>query len=213
MEGASVFRCRVGYCGPASVLRPAPYQSEEKLLVRYVIEEIPPQTRVVVPSAVGFRQAEIMQREKEILTSWDLAREVARTIGPDKILKKTGGGEDMSQAAALLKNNLRVSAPTGSTVLHLSFRHPDSALVQVVLREVVNQYFKLHAEVQRVSGDVALDKVTNISRIQSPSAPSSSVDAAALLRMQAVVVFAALLAAFVWILLERLTGSGMKLAR
>src|SRR5687767_7913278 len=60
------------------------YQSEAKLLVRYIITE----TKMTGPTAnnaskiVTDQGASIMSTEREILTSMDLAREVVEAIGP-----------------------------------------------------------------------------------------------------------------------------------
>src|SRR5215204_2324221 len=66
---------------------PPLYQSEAKLLVRYVISE----SRMTGPNAnsatakilTDERGASIMATEREILSSLDLAREVVQAIGPE----------------------------------------------------------------------------------------------------------------------------------
>ena len=69
---------------------PALYQSEAKLLVRYIITQSQMTgpnandggaTRIMTDNGVS-----IMATEKEILSSMDLAREVTQAITPEKIL-------------------------------------------------------------------------------------------------------------------------------
>jgi uncharacterized protein involved in exopolysaccharide biosynthesis len=157
------------------LLRPTPYQSEAKLLFRYVLTEASTATResdqpiriTVSPGLV----APMMNDQLELLTSLDLAQEVAEKIGAKKILEKAGGGEDRNQAAAVIRTGLRVRVVNGSSVIHIGFQHPDSALVQPVLREVIDRFLRLHVETYRKHGGFADGgvKVSNISLIQTPS--------------------------------------------
>src|SRR4051794_23767342 len=68
-----------------------PYQSQAKILIRYVVESKSPgqvsggDSRVKSPDEGG---ASIMNSEIEILTSRDLAQQVADIVGPEKILGK-----------------------------------------------------------------------------------------------------------------------------
>src|SRR5437867_4594541 len=75
------------------VVRPPVYQSEAKLFVRYVLEQ--GETRPLNPTATDAqirspdsRGEGIINTEKEILGSFDLASQVANLIGPEKILTK-----------------------------------------------------------------------------------------------------------------------------
>src|SRR6476660_4952605 len=76
---------------------PRPYQSEAKLFIRYVLDSRAPgpvsanDPKVKSPDERG---ENIINTEMEILTSLDLALEVATNIGPEKILAKIGGGTD-----------------------------------------------------------------------------------------------------------------------
>src|SRR5688572_30601109 len=132
-----------------------PFQSEAKLLVRYIISESKATgptggaTNRIVPDERG---TSIMTTETEILNSVDLARQVAESIGAERILAKVGGGKDLATAIELIKNNLKVYVPQSSNVIHIVFRHQDSTLVQPVLREVIEKYLKLHVEAHRAAG-------------------------------------------------------------
>lgn len=132
------------------------YQSEAKLLVRYIISE----TKITGPNAATAsskiitdeRGASIMATEREILTSIDLAREVVDAIGVQRILGKNSSRTDIGQAVEMLRSNLRINIAQGSSVIQITFRHPDPELVQPVVRELVERYLKLHVATHRASG-------------------------------------------------------------
>src|SRR5688572_22105656 len=95
-------------------LETPPYQSEAKLLVRYIISESKSTgptgnaTSKIVPDERG---TSIMATETEILNSVDLARKVATSVGAERLLAKGDGGKDIGAAIELVKNNLRVVVP------------------------------------------------------------------------------------------------------
>src|SRR6266487_2387898 len=66
------------------------YESQAKLLVRYVLERSgvdPVEAEKAAAAAASNGQADrVIGAEIEILTSWDLAMEVARAIGPQRLL-------------------------------------------------------------------------------------------------------------------------------
>jgi capsular polysaccharide biosynthesis protein len=196
------------------VLRPAPYESQAKMLIRYAVTDGQLRSQGAVQQIAIVHdpiRRTIMDEQLEILTSLDLAQQVAEKVGPNKLLKKVGGGEDLARATALVKNGLRVAVPTNSSVIQIAFRHPDSAVVQEVLREVLAAFLRSHVEVYRSAGDVSIagGKVTNISSIQSPSPPAF--DFADLFRLQATVLIAGVMAGIGWVLLVRLIRVGVKL--
>lgn len=132
------------------------YQSEAKLLVRYIISE----KKISGPNASNAssqiitdeRGASIMSTEREILTSMDLAREVVEAIGPQRILGQGSTRGETGKAIELLRSNLRVNIALGSSVIQITFRHSDPEVVQPVMRELVERYLKLHVATHRSSG-------------------------------------------------------------
>ena len=135
---------------------PPPFQSEAKLFIRYVTEgktlAAPgDDTRIKSPDEGG---ETIINSEIQILTSLDLARQVAEVIGPEKILAKAGGGKDLNMAAALVRRNLVVDVPPHSSVIRVVFQHPDSTVVRPVLTAVIDAYLKKHAEIHEAVGIV-----------------------------------------------------------
>lgn len=141
----------------SKVMRPV-YQSDAKLYIRYVLAE----GRSIGPAGLAGLDANakspdqrgetIMNSEIEILTSTDLAKEVAEAVGPAKLLGKTNGNSDVTLAAAVIARGLTVTAPMHSSIIYISFKHNDPQVVQPVLRELITRYLKTHAEIHRSQG-------------------------------------------------------------
>jgi uncharacterized protein involved in exopolysaccharide biosynthesis/Mrp family chromosome partitioning ATPase len=142
---------------------PRSYESSAELLIKYVLDNRLPSgpdgntSRVTLPDAAG---RNIINTELHILTSLDLAQEVATNIGPAKILGKEG---NVLGAAARIHNNLTVDAPPGSDVIRIVFKHSDPLVVQQVLQQVIATYLDRHAEIHRPGGayDEFLQKETD----------------------------------------------------
>ena len=198
------------------ILRPAAYESETKLLIRYVATDGQFVTRGFdqpVAAASDGMLKRIMDEQMNILASAELAQRVAGVLGPERILKEVEPNNGLVRATALIQQGLLVKAPTNSSVLHLAFRHPDSELIPLILREVVDQFLRMHVEAFRARNDSlpSPGRVTNISLIKPASTPAF--DFAALLRMQALPIFAGIFTGFAWGLLERIKRARWKLAR
>ncbi len=129
------------------------YQSEANLWIKYVMS-----TRPLSPTANSSETISvteggdgIINTEVAILSSFDLARQVATNIGPEKILAMAGGGSDVVAAATFVHDNLVVDRLPRSPVLRVIFSHPDKDLVQRILQEIVDDYQKKHAEMYTVA--------------------------------------------------------------
>ena len=124
--------------------KPPPYVSLAELQIQYVknagIFTVGPDQRVVMPDTKG---DDIVNSEIKILTSLDLADEVATNFGAARILAKVGGGNNPIAAAGYLAGHLDAE-PTdkGSSVIVVTFSHPDPKLVQPILREIITNYYK-----------------------------------------------------------------------
>ncbi len=134
--------------------KPPMYQSEAKILIRYIVEgktgtSAKDESQMKSPDSGG---ATIISSELEILTSLDLAVQVADAVGPEKILAKLGGGNDRMQAAGVIHDALKVDVPGRSSVILMTFRHPDAAVVQPVLSQLTETYLKRHVEIHRGVG-------------------------------------------------------------
>lgn len=141
-----------------SKIKPPPYQSSTKLFIRYVVTEgrgtIGPGKDDTVTKTPDQRGETIMSSEIEILASLDLAQEVAKNVGPEKILAKISGGKSINEAAGVIGAGLEIEIPKKSSVIHISFRHPDPEIAQTVLRELVTSYLNKHKEIHRAVGIV-----------------------------------------------------------
>ncbi len=140
------------------VLYPPVYESQAKLLVRYVLERsaVDQSENTVQMNQSGRSTDSVMNSEVEILTSWDLAVQVAKAIGPKRILPGAGAAASENAAAAAVSSGLTVTE--GGEVLFLSYKNRDPELATLVLNELVNRYFVKHLEVHRSAG--AFDFVT-----------------------------------------------------
>jgi uncharacterized protein involved in exopolysaccharide biosynthesis len=199
------------------LIRPATYQSNTKFLIRYVIAPAAPAAqgpRSIAPDVSAEIRQEVMMEEMEILRSTELAQRVAEKIGPTKIIGGPLDDTSLVRAANAIERGLKVSVIANSSVVSLSFRHPDRGLTQAILREVVDQYLRLHVETHRAAnldGLVSPGKVSNISLISPASWPQF--DIATLLRLQALPIVAGILTGLVWVLLRRAYDDRSRFAR
>lgn len=140
---------------------PPTYQSQAKLLVRYVLERssVDPIENTTRPNQSGKKTTDsVISSEVEILTSWDLAVQVAKTIGPKRLLPAAGDAATESRAAATVAGGLEATTRKGSDIIFLSYKNRDPEVATLVLSELVNRYFTKHLEVHRSAG--AFDFVT-----------------------------------------------------
>ena len=140
-------------------LYPPSYESQAKLLVRYVIER-----SVVDPveaEKAGFASSNegdrVIGAEMEILTSSDLAMEVARAIGPQRLLP-TAKAPTENDAAGSIILGLKVISNKGSNIIFISYKNRNPEIATLVLQELLSRYFVKHLEVHRSAG--AFDFVT-----------------------------------------------------
>lgn len=127
------------------------YQSEAKLLVRYVMETGSVDTYNQMKSPGGGRRGgdPVLITEMEILSSVDLATDVASAIGIEKLLPDYDGLVSPSNAARVILSNLLIDSVEGGNVLRVNYKNSDPELSKIVLREVVERYFSKHLEIHR----------------------------------------------------------------
>jgi uncharacterized protein involved in exopolysaccharide biosynthesis/Mrp family chromosome partitioning ATPase len=133
---------------------PPVYESRAKLLVRYVLE------RSAVDAIDGARTADgsnvdtdrVIGAEMEILTSWDLAMQVAEAIGPKRLLPGSGNSVTESEAAQAIAVGLKVTSNKGSNIILVSYKNRDPQMATLVLQELLSRYFVKHLEVHRSAG-------------------------------------------------------------
>jgi uncharacterized protein involved in exopolysaccharide biosynthesis/Mrp family chromosome partitioning ATPase len=136
-------------------LWPPSYESRAKLLVRYVLERsgVDPVEAEKALTASSNEGDRVIGAEVEILTSWDLAEEVADAIGPKKL-----GASSKEAAAMNVISGLKVVPDKGSNIIFISYKNHDPKMATAVLQELLSRYFVKHLEVHRSAG--AFDFVT-----------------------------------------------------
>jgi len=146
----------VGLVTAASVYFSIPptYESESRLLVRYVIE------RNAIDSVESQQDTgsarhnkNVINAELEILKSLDLAKEVVPGIGIERLLPGASDRATALSAAGVVRSGLSAQViGRGSNVIRVSYQNRDPELAVTVLRELVKQYFDKHLEIHRSAG-------------------------------------------------------------
>ncbi len=161
-------------------LYPPVYESQAKLLVRYVLERsaVDPIEAEKAASASSNYTDKVIDAEIEILTSWDLAVQVAQAIGPKRLLPPardivaevaqaiglkrllppSGASATESEAARSIASGLKLTSNKGSNIILVSYKNRDPQIATLVLQELLSRYFIKHLEVHRSAG--AFDFVT-----------------------------------------------------
>ena len=155
---------------------PPVYESQAKLLVRYVLERsaVDPIEAEKAAAASSNYTDRVIDAEIEILTSWDLAVQVAEAIGPKRLLppatdlltkvahaiglKPPSAAATEAEAASAISLGLKVISTKGSNIIFVSYKNHDPQMATLVLQELLSRYFVKHLEVHRSAG--AFDFVT-----------------------------------------------------
>ena len=155
---------------------PPVYESQAKMLVRYVLERsaVDPIEAEKAAAASGNYTDRVIDAEIEILTSWDLAVQVAEAIGPKRLLppatdlltkvahaiglKPPSAAATQAEAASAVSLGLKVISTKGSNIIFVSYKNHDPQMATLVLQELLSRYFVKHLEVHRSAG--AFDFVT-----------------------------------------------------
>ncbi len=156
-------------------LSPPSYESQAKLLVRYVLERsgVDPVEAEKAGAVANTEAADrVIGAEMEILTSWDLAMQVAEALGPQRVLPpsqdrfthilqllglkrllpSSGASPTESDAARSIASGLKVVSNKGSNIILISYRNPNPEIATLVLQELLSRYFVKHLEVHRSAG-------------------------------------------------------------
>jgi uncharacterized protein involved in exopolysaccharide biosynthesis/Mrp family chromosome partitioning ATPase len=155
-------------------LYPPMYESDARLLVRYVLDRsaVDSIDNTSRPNLPGKTTDSIIDAEVQILTSWDLAMQVAQAIGPKRLLatapvpdpvKRVFEAVGLKQllqpsrvsetdAARSIILGLQVTAVKGSDVIFVSYKDRSPQMATLVLQELLSRYFVKHLEVHRSAG-------------------------------------------------------------
>jgi len=135
---------------------PAVYESDARLLVRYVLERsgfdpIDGLSGQSGRSGTGLTNDGVIAAEVSILTSWDLSVQVAETLGPNRVLPDAKA-PTVVQAAGAINSGLDTTTAKGSNIIGVSYQNRRPEVTTAVLSELVNRYFTKHLEVHRSAG-------------------------------------------------------------
>jgi polysaccharide biosynthesis transport protein len=135
---------------------PAVYESDARLLVRYVLERsgydpVDAISGQGARSGTGLTTDAVMAAEVSILTSWDLSVQVAEALGPNRVLPNAKAPSVVAAAAAI-NSGLSTTTSKGSNIIGVSYTNRKPEVATLVLNELVNRYFTKHLEVHRSAG-------------------------------------------------------------
>ena len=135
------------------------FRSEAKLLVRY-IRDLPLTSPGTIGSEIGlkvpdFYGTKIMKTELEILTSQNIAMEVAMKVGPAALISNPRLAPDPDRAAGVVGKYLRAENPSGSDIIAVTFQHSNPEVVTNVLVRAIDSYLRMHVQVH--SSDTGSD--------------------------------------------------------
>ncbi len=141
----------LGFAASAAVYvnRKPLYQTEAKLLLKYVIVRENVDTAMSQLSAAGGMPPYVMNTEIEILRSVDLSLAVAQAVGVDRVLPESNGQATLADAAGTILANLEVGILPGNNVISLVYSHADREMSTVILKEFIKQYFAKHLAIHR----------------------------------------------------------------
>lgn len=131
---------------------PPVYESEAKLLVRYVMERsavdgLDSQIKTPTPE-----NHELINSEVQILTSEDLIRQVVETLGVDRFASGPSSEATTDKAIEAISKSLDVSVIKDTDVISVGFLSGNPRLPAPVVQEVVKRYFDKHLAVHRSTG-------------------------------------------------------------
>src|SRR2546430_311256 len=135
---------------------PAVYESDARLLVRYVLERsgydpVDALQGQGTRGGSGLTIDAVIAAEVSILTSWDLSVQVAEALGPNRVLPNAKAPSVVAAAAAI-NSGLSTTTSKGSNIIGVSYTNKRPEVATLVLNELVNRYFTKHLEVHRSAG-------------------------------------------------------------
>ena len=135
---------------------PAVYESDARLLVRYVLERsgydpVDALQGQGTRGGSGLTTDAVIAAEISILTSWDLSVQVAEALGPNRVLPDAKAPSVVAAAAAI-NSGLSTTTSKGSNIIGVSYTNRKPEVTTQVLGELVTRYFTKHLEVHRSAG-------------------------------------------------------------
>ena len=132
---------------------PAVYESDARLLVRYVLERsgYDPVDAISGRGSTGMTNDGVIAAEVSILTSWDLSVQTAEALGPNRVLPGAKAPTVVGAAAAI-NSGLATTTAKNSNIIGVSYQNRRPEVATTVLNELVSRYFTKHLEVHRSAG-------------------------------------------------------------
>src|SRR5438874_910713 len=137
---------------------PKVYESDARLLVRYVLErsgydpvDAVTGTSPKGGSGSGLTIDAVIAAEVSIITSWDLSVQVAEALGPNRVLPDAKAPTVVGAAAAI-NSGVATTTAKGSNIIGVSYQNGRPEVATAVLNELVSRYFTKHLEVHRSAG-------------------------------------------------------------
>lgn len=149
-----IFLALAGLLAAGAVYFSAPpvYESEAKLLVRYVMERSAVDgldSQIKTPSPENHT---LINSELEILTSSDLIRQVAEAVGINRLAAGPPSEATTYKAIEAIDHNLDVAVVKDTNIISVGFRSGDPSLPMPLVQELVKRYFDKHLQVHRSTG-------------------------------------------------------------
>src|SRR6266576_3973049 len=135
---------------------PTVYESDARLLVRYVLERsgfdpVDGLSGQSGRSGTGLTNDGVIAAEVSILTSWDLSVQVAESLGPNRVLPDAKAPTVVGAAGAI-NSGLDTTTAKGSNIIGVSYQNRRPEVATAGLNELVSRYFTKHLEVHRSAG-------------------------------------------------------------
>jgi uncharacterized protein involved in exopolysaccharide biosynthesis/Mrp family chromosome partitioning ATPase len=132
----------LGICAAATmrILKPPFYLSKARILLRYVIDPKVARTSHDETGVVGVESMQnVLSTEMDIITSRNTAKRVTTMFPPEKILAHWGNSTNVELATSVVASGVDVEPPR-SSILTVTFKHPDPTVVQPVLTAIIQAY-------------------------------------------------------------------------
>ncbi|MBC2608236.1 exopolysaccharide transport family protein [Pelagicoccus albus] len=137
---------------------PNQYKSSAQLLIRYVTEkrDVVDENGSTVTAAIGGRGSEhIKMTELAILTSLDLAKDVANTLyetTPQPELAEMDAEAAKQTLTGQVAQGMEANFGNQSNIIMLSYGSESPDQVQAILQTIIDTYLKRHYEIHRAEG-------------------------------------------------------------
>src|SRR5208283_3132255 len=146
---------------PLYFILPRYYEANAKVFVRYVVDksavDSPDDAQVRSPGTDGDN---VINSEVEILTTFNLAMQVAHAIGVDRLFggtvakatQETKAKPTLTDAGRYILSGLKVTPVRDSDIISITYKNKDPKLALQVLQALLPLYFDKHLEVHRSVG-------------------------------------------------------------